>query len=203
MRLNKQIRESIVRNALIKAEVIIREEAIIDSTAELAEAVRIFHFGGKKKIEEGLAIFEEIKLVQGKITNMLNRHATLDSSYYVRANFAGMQTVLYFNGYTEGIDCDREYINKVPSTNDRVNIPQGHKLVDKFNKLETEKKAVKELRESITLQVNAATKTIGTVEKLLKVWPEAKELLPKKELQAASMPVVQTKELNNLIGLPS
>ena len=203
MRLNKIIREAITQNALIKAGVIAREESIMDNTAALAESVRVFYYGGKKKLEASLAKYEQLKALEKEIPNFLYRDSSLLRQPLIEANFAGMRIDLRFDGDVPGISSTRATVYKTPCTYNRVDIPQGHKLVDKFTKLEAEKKEVKGLRESITLQVNATTKSISTVEKLLKVWPEAKELLPEKELQAASMPVVQTKALNSLIGLPS
>ncbi|MEN9533328.1 MAG: Nucleotide modification associated domain 5, partial [Pseudomonadota bacterium] len=55
---------------------------------------------------------------------------------------------------------------------------------------------------SIEKSVTAALANIHSDTKLLKVWPEAAELLPN-EIQKVQLPALPTADLNALIGLPS
>lgn len=64
--------------------------------------------------------------------------------------------------------------------------------------------AAYEERSNVYHEVMGALSSITTVKKLLEVWPEAAELLPADVGTAkSSLPMVQTDDLNRIIGLPS
>lgn len=64
---------------------------------------------------------------------------------------------------------------------------------------------IKDKEASIVASVEAVVNSVTTERKLLKVWPEAKELLPKASeiAQKANLPALRIEELNSIVGLPS
>ncbi|MFA2284800.1 Nmad5 family putative nucleotide modification protein, partial [Escherichia coli] len=50
----------------------------------------------------------------------------------------------------------------------------------------------------------AALNSVTTVKRLIEVWPESKELLPKEADKASTaLPALRVEDLNKMIGLPS
>ena len=69
--------------------------------------------------------------------------------------------------------------------------------------IHTEEKLRKQLQE-VRDTVYASIEGITTLKKLLETWPEVKELLPDELTQPkVSLPAMQTKKLNTMVGLPT
>jgi hypothetical protein len=176
--------------------------------AALASGIRIDSLGGATGIEgiqkdgeaaKALAEADNLKKVKGFNLSQPTRCYEL-----FQINLAGMRCSLQFNGdLLEGqTDHDERAFECPVPRGDAVAYPAGHKFVEEFLSLEADRKALLARKEGIELQVAATLNQFTTVEKLLEAWPEASELIPK-ELSGSALPVVLTKDLNCLIGLPS
>lgn len=78
-----------------------------------------------------------------------------------------------------------------------------HPLTIHFEQLETRQTELEQRRNSLRQEVRAVVNSCSTINKLLTVWPEAKELLPQQSKPVTSLPAVQVDKLNAAIGLPS
>lgn len=83
-----------------------------------------------------------------------------------------------------------------------VNIPRGHELETEHNAIEALDNSIKADAEKIRAQVHALIDPVTTVAKLLKVWPEVRELLPPGLEHGKSLPAIPVADLNAAIGLP-
>lgn len=71
-RLNKNIREAVIKNAIVKSGVTAREDALITRRAKLADDVRLFAIGGGvEKEAEILATYDKIKNILIRIRTIL------------------------------------------------------------------------------------------------------------------------------------
>ncbi len=204
-RLNNNIREQILANALVKSGVVERESKLRTRRADLAENCRLHAIGGvegEKKIrdviEKRKVMFKELNLkysLYGRMTSSLCE----DHRVYVA--FGGMSTLLYFNG--ENSKCG-ESVYKSPTVDQRVLFDAEHELSTTFTEIEKESEIVKSLREQVTVNTNAVLKSVTTIKKLIEVWPESKELIPSKvDTDISNLPSVDVNQLNTMIGIPT
>lgn len=88
--------------------------------------------------------------------------------------------------------------------NNRIAIPADHELAKRFAEWQAEEARIKEIEETVRVNVLAMVNSVTTVEKLVKQWPEVVELLPANaDRQVIALPTVQVDQLNTMIGLPS
>lgn len=86
----------------------------------------------------------------------------------------------------------------------RIAIPADHELAKRFTEWQAEEARIKEIEETVRVNVLAMVNSVTTVEKLVKQWPEVVELLPANaDRQVIALPTVQVDQLNTMIGLPS
>lgn len=199
MRLTNEIKLQIIKAAAVKAGIPAAEEALRLRRVDWAEAVRVDSLGGKGCAEAVDKAIEQIKAItmalpEGVTTgyNPIN----IDSDFYL--NCGGISIRPRFNG-TFGYDSCHKAVKKPCRS---CKLAADHPLAIEFHQLEQDAKSLKEKRERIENSVAAAMSGINTDNQLLKVWPEAAELMPK-EIKKVQLPAVQTADLNALIGLPS
>jgi len=83
-------------------------------------------------------------------------------------------------------------------------LSSDHPLTIQFEKLEAKEKELKERRSNLRAEVRAMVDSVTTINKLLLVWPEAKELLPASaKPKTKNLPSVNVESLNAAIGLPT
>jgi len=199
MKLTNAIKQQIVTAAIAKAGIPAEEEALRLRRVDWAEAVRVDSLGGKVGAEAVDKAIEQIKAIamalpEGVTTG--HQPINVDSDFYL--NCGGISLRPRFNG-TFGYDSCHEAVRKPCRS---CKLAADHPLAIEFHQLEQDAKSLKEKREHIENSVAAAMSGINTDNQLLKVWPEAAELMPK-EIQKVQLPAVQTADLNALIGLPS
>ena len=86
----------------------------------------------------------------------------------------------------------------------RIAIPADHELAKRFTEWQAEEARIKEIEDTVRVNVLAMVNSVTTVEKLVKQWPEVVELLPANaDRQVIALPTVQVDQLNTMIGLPS
>lgn len=195
-RLNTHLRTRIIENALTKAG-IDAAQAQVDADYNIwAEELRIFLNGSP----DAVLIAAEKKAL--KATKEIPEHllgsapALLRRSAYYSVNLAGANLqphLLGPSGYEERI-----------TPRQRLSVLADNPLVQRFYDIEARKNEISDKRTTLRAQVKAAINTVTTVARLLKTWPEAKELLPANLEEAKSqLPALAVTDLNALIGLPT
>lgn len=197
MKLTNQIKQQIVTAAIAKAGIPAEEEALRQRRAAWAEAVRVDALGSElvrtivvvaKQVRDAVAVIPEALRSGG--VGIVHR-----KEMYV--NVAGVTAYAYFNGNIGG---KGNPVSK-PAIHSHT-LQADNPLVAEFYEIDNASVDLEKKKTSIEKSVTAVLVNIHSDTKLLKVWPEAAELLPK-EIQKVQLPAVQTADLNALIGLPS
>lgn len=201
-KLTKAVKEQIIRNAVEKSGLINEHNKIIQRRAEWANNVRLFAIGGVEVEKQLVAINEQYaalhESVPKNLQGELRKPVKTDNDIYV--NVAGISFTALFNGQLGYNKSDHIYKISPSSVILRADNPLVAEFHEVHNQQEEYENKVVTLRNS----VNGVIANITTVKKLLDVWPEAKEILPPEiEKQTVQLPMVQTADLNKLIGLPS
>lgn len=205
-RLNNSIREKIIANAIEKSGVLSRQEELDKRRADLAEHLRIKAIGGELEDK----IYEDtIKKIDAYLEK--NKHKHIDTSVYPIANddelyvnFAGMSVNLYFHGGENRKD--HKHINKYTGDNDyhkRLVITTSDEEYATLDKIMKEQKAISDIKEAVISKTRAVVNSVTTIKKLVEVWPESLELIPKIERPVSTALVANVESLNAAIGLPS
>ena len=209
-RLTKAIREKMVGKAIQTAGINTEFLKLRTRRAALADAIRVDSLDGQDTIDGIIAEYDKIrasvssdgfKKVQGYGFNDMYK----DYELY-NINLGGMRVTLQYNGQYDRamiVGVDRAYRSPVPYDNN-VNYPADHEFTKTFLSIEKERRALVSRRDGLRVQVSATLKQFTTIKKLLEQWPESKDLLPSDLNESKpQLPVVQVKDLNCLIGLPS
>ena len=196
-RLNKNTREAIIANAIKKSNYAERVAALITRRTEWAEALRVESLGGPAEAAKVLAAEKEIKDILETLPKNVG-DSPFNTNSYMYPNLGGCRTFVYFNGNRcKGSPCVRKVVGSM------LTIAAGHPLVEEFHAIEKADSAASEYKAQLQASVSAMAYSVTTVEKLLKVWPEALELLPPPAAPAVQLPAVQLADLNAMIGLPT
>lgn len=188
MRLTQAVKESIVRNAVEKAGFTKRKEELDKRKKELAEDIRIDSLGGVEKAKEIDEIINKIFEMQSKLPEDLqNFYIPVDS--LISCNIAGQRYRMYCENYKP--------------TPYKHTLTADHPLAIKWNQYINDREDFERERDKLKADVMASMSQVSTVKQLLRVWPEAVELIPKEEAKVVLPPAISVKDLNKAIGLPS
>lgn len=196
-RLNKTIRDQIVRNAVDKA-VSQRKDNLTTLRKEIANeaySVATKDVDEPKLVKKAEAILKELSKVMesgaydGVADRMFSRH--------MRVNYNGQRLDLKFDSDRLAVSASSHWFNK------GFAVPTNTRLAGMCDKYFKEEARINEISESVRANVRATVEGVTTVKKLLELWPEAAELLTEAESKGAALPVVQRDQLNTMIGLPS
>lgn len=190
MKLTNYIRDAVVENALRKAGIYEQEAAYRTDRAVWAHAVADESLGGAEAIQ----LLEAANKKVAKIIAALPEHLRED----VRLGPLTGSIVGTFAGCRHHIN---EWDGSRPAKN--VRLDAEHPLSVHFFVLEDRRKALDKKRSDLRTDVRAALNAVTTVARLLKVWPEAKELLPISAAPTTNLPAVKVEHLNAAIGLPT
>ena len=189
-RLNTHIRDQIVQNAQKKSGNIDRQAATAQRRMNWAEAVRRSALG---------ATVETLEKLQARADKL---EKEIPEEY--RSGYSLIKTRGYMNLNCAGLTVR---VSEWPGSK---MAPSSHvllatdPLVQEFHDICAEEKANTESTEKVRTSVKAAVNSVTTVAKLLKIWPEAKELLPTYvEESKDQLPALQVADLNALVGLPT
>jgi hypothetical protein len=115
------------------------------------------------------------------------------------ASFGGMRLWLKYGKKENG---DKTYL--LTPCDSKCLFAADHPLSIKFSELEDEKRNITNKVKDVKSNVTAALNSVTTVKRLLTIWPEAKELLPKDvEKASVQLPALKVEKLNEIIGLPT
>lgn len=198
MKLTNHIKQQIVEAAIAKAGIPSEQEALRLRRAAWAESVRIDALGGEsaaKKVDQEIEKIGQIRTSLPK--NIATEGSPVRHAFYMSLNLAGIRIIAYFNG--EVRETAERFYRPSPSAHTLL---ADNPLVEAFNILCAEQEELSNKQASIHANVTAALADIHSDTKLLKVWPEAAELLPE-QVQKKQLPALATADLNALIGLPS
>ena len=197
MKLNKEIRQKIIENAMEKAGFTKRLKSIVQSRAEWAEKVRVESLGGKEKINELDALQLSLNELYAQVPEKLrNQSPKIRIDYEMEnLNVAGLRPTCYFNGE---LDRCLPHVEKIAVRN--YVLLADNPLTEEFHKIHETQETYNQDWDTLFHQVKAVVDSVSTTERLLKVWPESVELIPESAAPRSSLPAVQISELNSLIG---
>lgn len=212
MRLNKEIRESIVENAYTASDIPAAKKSLTARSVALAEKIRLASM--PKGLDDSLKAAEaEIKLILKKrgIPEDQVPSKIFSRSSYIGVYFGasgGCQWV-HFNG---GIEHRRAYVvtpdhsamsNKFKGA-DGARYDDAHEFTIEYHAIRDDAIALRDREKIVRATVKSTVDKFNTVEKLVEMWPEASALIPKHiEKANAPMPIaIQVADLNAMIGLP-
>lgn len=130
----------------------------------------------------------------------------MPEGFAIRSTVLSMGNYKYvsFEGTRDRVCADWGDAKMVAGFNSTAQIPRGHALEVEHDEIEALDKAIKNDANKMRAQVNSVLNSVTTVAKLLKVWPECRELLPAGLGQdKVRLPAVPIKDLNAALGLPS
>lgn len=201
MRMNNSIREQIIGNAVKKAGFPERAEAIRQRRAAWAEAVRIDSLGGAEAAEAIEKLQDELNEIYQRIPkNLRNDKPSMRRDYEMyRLNVAGLRYNAQFSGHVSNLCSDR--VTRIAPA-EHV-LLADNPLTAEFHELHALQEQYDSELDNLCQSVRAAVESVTTTEKLLKVWPEAAELLPTEVAPKQLLPALPVVDLNKMIGLPS
>jgi len=194
-RMTNWLKEKIVESALAKTDLSKRRKAWQKDRYDLAEKFRVESLGGAEQCAKIEALCKSIEQQIIGVPEDVRGNFGFRYHYQMyRMNLAGMRVNLDFSG-TGAASRLAPY---------SATFTASHPLVEEFLQSENVGREIDADEEAIKRKVGALLNTCTTVKRLLDVWPEAKELLPAKLQESKTqLPMVQTSELNSIIGLPA
>lgn len=189
-RLNNHLRDQIVTAALAKSGNTAAIAATKTRRQEWAEAVRLSALGDMGAKLEALVKRVE-KLEQEIPDDYRSNYSVIRTRGHLTLNCAGLTVRVN----------EWEGMKVAPEAHTLL---AGDPLVQQFHDICAEEITNEAQKDKVEASVSAAVNSVTTVAKLLKLWPEAKELLPAYvEESKVQLPALQVADLNNLVGLPS
>lgn len=189
-RITNAIKDSIVKNALLKSGVTARIEVVEEKRFEWAERARIESIGGTEKAAEYAKINQQSRAAYETLPQGLKDNAYIverRGSLYL--NLAGASLTVRLKGIAE-------------ASSNREVISADSKLCQQFYDIESEEQAACDQGTVIENQVRATLDKFGTVKRLIAAWPEVAELMPPEVASTKSnLPAIKVADLNNLVGL--
>lgn len=190
-KLTVSLRDDIVAAAQAKAGIDAEQTSYQTAKREWAEQVADYSLGGPEITAKIAEIDAKIASLVADLPENLRREvSSVKKLGYLTANIAGCRVHV---GSWEGF---RHAAGNVTITAD-------HPLAVRFFELENIGKDIETRRIELRTKVRAALNSVNTVAQLLKVWPEAAELLPKTVAPKPNLPAIPVADLNALVGLPS
>lgn len=214
MRLTNDIKKQIADNAMAKAGFNDQFSALFDRCDQLARRVMVHAFGGQQALESVEQTVNQMRelwaqLPKSSFGRLGMGQPHIEMSYGFNASFGGMTVRLMAGGYFEKGHHDKELCNKRKETAfyappERPMFAAEHPLSIEYMALRRAYDTLLAKRTGAYKDVLAALAGCNTKNQLLKLWPEAEELLPVTLAPAkANLPAVQISDLNKLIGLPT
>lgn len=193
-RLTNEMRDAIVRNAMKKTDIEKRREAYDKKYKAWCERVYLFSVGGRPALDKFKKLHAQITELQKGIPVDLREYSMVSGFSFDRG------VDLNVGGRSFRIAFDESRI----APGGRVNILGDHKLCAQFLDLRAELDEIKGDEQTARAKVSSAVHSVNTVKQLLKVWPEAEELLsPTTPKPVAKLPALPVEELNKTFKLPS
>ncbi len=197
-RLTNSLKEVITQNALEKSGVVQQQKELDLEYNKLALDVRIEALGGKEKADKAESLHQELVKKSDELNQLTDGCVYIynDTDYKIYPSFGGMRKRLNY-----GINTSTQLLTPDES---KCRFAADHPLSIKFLELEEKKSKLDKKYCEVKVNVSTALKSCTTVKRLLTIWPEAKELLPKDvEKASVQLPALKVEKLNEIIGLPT
>ncbi|MDF7217664.1 Nmad5 family putative nucleotide modification protein [Proteus mirabilis] len=200
-RLTNSLKEVITQNALEKSGVVQQQKELDLEYNKLALEVRIEALGGESKAKEMDGLYSKADEIAEKLRQSVNEDIGVRYAlgHRLYASFGGMRLWLKYGKKENGDNtclltpCDSKCL-----------FAADHPLSIKFSELEDKKRNITNKVKDVKANVTATLNSVTTVKRLLTIWPEAKELLPKDvEKASIQLPALKVEKLNEIIGLPT
>lgn len=202
MKLTNAIKQQIVENALTKAGIPAREEALRARRAAWAEKVRIDACGGAEAEAKLVHLRDKVASLMSKVPPKLKTQSdAVRSGCSIYLNVTGFSLRVWWCGALSSNSAGERRERVCPSDH---TLTADNPLTAEFHEMHNEQEAIKADRDTLTASVRGALSNITTDKRLLEAWPEAAELLPEQvATERSNLPAVRVDELNAMIGLPS
>ena len=193
IRLNKDHREFIANKAKQMSPNNKQLDAHREKGKELGEKLRIEALGGHDIANKYEGVRKQLENIRNTLPDNLLSHTIgicLAHSIFVK-NSSG--------GYRYGFPLPEVavYSGRLLDAKESAYYEQIEDYIHTEEKL---RKQLQEVRDTVYASIEGIT----TLKKLLETWPEVKELLPDELTQPkVSLPAMQTKKLNTMVGLPT
>lgn len=201
MRLTNQIKDIIVENTVKKSGLLDKQADIRAKFAVWVEKVRVDALGGQVAADNIDRLISEIKHLSDQLPKSLQQDnmCRTDNGLYI--NVAGKSLHMRFNGMKYYRDNVTQIYKPTPGSHILIG---GSPLAIEFDDIDGEDRDNQNAIRDLRIKIKGILSNFSIDKTLLKVWPEAVELLPNYIPETKSqLPVVRTEELNKLIGLPS
>lgn len=196
-RLNKELREGIVNNAIKSAGITAREESLRARNIHLAEACRISAAGGFHAFKKTRECYDKVNALLKDLGRVAQYHR-IGTAGLMYCYFGGLRGMMRFNGCE---DATRDRVSK-EVLGEEPRFSAKDPITLEFHAIEKERGKIRALRETLVAEVGAAVGSVGTVEKLIALWPESEALIPKIAAGRGGLPAVRVEQLNAIVGLP-
>lgn len=192
-RLTNALKDRISQNAIEKSGLNAKKKELSAEYDALGEEIRAHLIGGKEGEKLAKAIAESSKKRAARIPKLADvLEIKVNKERYLHVNADGEHHTFRFSdkdGKLEWRICTSGYRKTL-----NCNVLKK-KLRSILKRQDENKNAICDLE----LEVYSVMAQATTVSKLLKVWPEAEELLPKTENQKANLPVIPLASINKKI----
>ncbi|MGL5148281.1 MAG: Nmad5 family putative nucleotide modification protein [Plesiomonas shigelloides] len=199
-RLTKQVKEQIVAAAVAKA---VGERPVTlndnrDAWLKKVADYSVQQFG--TDTTKLLKLIDQITKITKSIPQELLNYSSVvgvNDDNHFRLNVGGMALDLTTSNKERYICACNNYRN-------RIAIPADHQLAKEWDVLHQEELRIKEIQDTVRVNVTAMVNSVTTIKKLIDVWPECVELIPEQvNKPVVNLPTIKVDQLNTMIGIPS
>ncbi len=205
MRLTNAIRDAVVLNAVKKSGLPAKRASLLGELNAWLEALRTREVEGKEGEQRIERAYKAAKIRMSALPAWAHKDLSRPISKGVYVRFLDGREVehRYLTASALGTDPQR---NREYDTHENRITPQYVHTTAKEDKeharITRELEANKEQRGVLSAEVRGTLESITTIEKLVKVWPEAVALLPLDAPKPVTSLAIATDHLNAKIGLP-
>ena len=189
MRITNKLRDLLVSKAIENSPLNKKEAELEKLISEQADVIRLEVIGGK---ETEKAIIRFFKNSEKMLESFPIRVGGIFSPY-------GSHITINYQGRYHPIDLGEP--TKIIPFN-KVVISSANEAMDRYENLLTQRDECRASIIALESNIYAVLKSVTTIKQLLKVWPDAKDLLPDPKSKESTLPAIPIKELNKQLGLP-
>ena len=192
MRLTKAIKDSVTANVIEASGLNERRKANNEREREWGNRVRIAAMGGQ-------AAEDAVKML---LTEVRGRIATLPPAVRLEVVRGADNLVKWDDSLWLNVNGQRHYValgERVISPNHIKAITADSAFGQEWQEIINERTDIQQAKKRLKAEISGILCQATTVNKLLKVWPEAKDYLPEAEKPPAPVPAVRIGAVNDRI----
>lgn len=189
MRITNKLRDLLVSKAIKNSPLNKKRTELRELITEQADVIRLEIIGGKETEKAIIRFFENSEKMLESFPVKVGGIFSPYGSYFT----------INYQGKRHLIDLGKPA--KIIPT-DNVVMPSANEAMDRYENLLTQREECRDSIETLRTNIYAVLKSVTTIKQLLKIWPDAKDLLPTPESKESTLPAIPIKELNKQLGLP-